>query len=241
MEERNNILIQKFHQNRLEAAEKDELEMKIEQGDISLEELDLFQDVLQATSNDPILLPSARMDHRFYAHLDQLNRKQGWPIKLIGKIAAAILILLAAFLGGRETGTRQEKVPQLSPSQQTLQALLSTKDISEKIHLVSSISLQNDADAVLIDALLYTLCHDESKNVRLACIHALLAYSTLPEVRTGLIHAIQFQESSLILLHLAEAINTSGKKMSKEAFHSHINKSLPIFVQRKLEAVLTHL
>ncbi len=180
--------------------------------------------------------PSEQMDHKFYEMLESNRKpvKTSKPFIWFLRLAFPIGLLVLTFYLGRQYAPESiVNEPQDFASQ-----LLTTDDVNDKISLVSNKKLAADTDKKVIDALLFSLSNDESVNVRLACINTLYDYAYLPSVRTGLIHAISSQQSPIILANLAQAINASGKKLSKEEFMDMINKDLPPPIKKTIDASL---
>lgn len=237
-------LIQRYREGNLKEAEQAKLEAAIAEGELSLEEIAPFNEWMGLPVTHPDSDSLDTLDQRFYVFLDQEKQKQQskqkrnlWMRHSI-KWAAAVLVLFLTFVGGSRWHGKQTS---LYPDSEHLlaQSILETEDVNEKIHLVSTTEIKDDSDIRIIDALLLTLIRDESRNVRLACIHTLMAYSHLPRVREGLIRAISFQESTIVLLTLAEAIEASGRRITYSEFRAHLNKDLSNRTHDRLEQVLT--
>ena len=177
--------------------------------------------------------PTERMDAKFYQMLEE-NRpseKKQWSFTWLYKIALPMLLLVLTFYVGQQFGSSElEKIDQKDFATQ----LLSTENVGDKISLVSNTKIEENSDQKVIEALMFSLSNDESVNVRLACINTLYDYAYLPKVRTGLIQAISNQQSPVVLANLAEAINASGKKLSKEEFMELINKDLPPPIKKSI-------
>lgn len=176
--------------------------------------------------------PSEQLDAKFYDMLGKFratSRKQKfwrWFWRLALPIVAALAALIIGINISSKTST-EDKIDFASE-------LLQSEKAMDKINLVSNTSLQEDTDEKVIDALLFALISDESINVRLACINTLYDYAYLPKVRAGLIQAVSYQDSPIVLANLAEAINASGKKLPAEEFKALINKELPPPIQNSI-------
>ncbi len=250
MEQKNKIL-KAYQAGTLDEQGQVQLEAWIADGSLDLEELEFFSETLDYLGQPEQLMPSAKMDGRFYANLEKeksqlQNSKtlsaqfadwllvfQRWALP----ITAAILL----FLGGRFWEMKSTDLTPENDASHIASVLINTEDVSEKIHLVSSTKIVDETDKKIIDALLFTLSNDDSNNVRLACIDVLMNYSYLPLVRTGLISSISRQNSPVVLANLAEAIAAGGEKMDKAEIHSRIDQQLPPPVKKSMEAVLINL
>ena len=224
------ILVQKFKDNQLTPAEVESMERAIAAGEIEMSEIenDKFTEMLNLPMKMEI---SPGMDARFYSMLENQKQKQQGKrvsLKILLRIAASLLLMLLAFGGGIYfAGSERQDPTTISMNDDLATSLLSTNTISDKIHLIASADLNDGSDLKIINALLFTLNHDESANVRLACIESLVDYAFLPDVREGLIQAIRNQSSPAVLSNLAEAIRLSGSGLSSDDFKEMINKELP--------------
>ncbi|WP_235297915.1 hypothetical protein [Portibacter marinus] len=180
--------------------------------------------------------PSDQMDMKFYdlleKHRKPVKETRTWLWFL--RIALPIAGIVLAFVLGLQFSAEDAE----TPNEDFAVELLTTDKAGEKINLVSNTKIKSETDQKVIDALLYSLSNDESANVRLACIQTLYDYAYLPRVRTGLIQAVSQQQSPVVLANLAEAINASGKKLSKEEFMNMIDKDLPPPIKSSIDASL---
>ena len=104
---------------------------------------------------------------------------------------------------------------------------METDEISERIHLIANSQSTEQWEESGIDALLFLLIHDESNNVRLACLDILKNYHQEEKVREGLIRAIPYQQSSIVLIELAQSLAASGLGMEEDEFLDRLNKDFP--------------
>merc|ERR1712072_359159 len=75
-----------------------------------------------------------------------------------------------------------------------------------------------NVDTKVTDALISTLNQDESINVRLAALEALIPYGKQSEVRQALIQSIKLQNSPLVQVALADAMIMLQEKAAVESF-----------------------
>lgn len=223
------ILIQSYLASSLSAEEEKRLESLIASGEIQLEELEPFVEVMANLHSESELKDSTNMDEGFYALLEEQeklpgrNRIRSLKLSLFSTVAAAIILFLIAFwLGGlnRENTSESQTVDFLTH-------LMETDEISERIHLIANSQSTEQWEKSGIDALLFLLIHDESNNVRLACLDVLRNYHQEEKVREGLIRAIPYQQSSIVLIELAHSIAASGRGMEEDEFLDRLNKDFP--------------
>jgi hypothetical protein len=142
--------------------------------------------------------------------------------------AVAILFLLAGFAIGKYVNAVSTNTQELSTLHQELSSmrqlvvlsLLQQQSASERLQGVTWSTRGNRPDPEILSALLHTLRFDTSADVRLAALDALKQYSRQPEVRTGLIDALQSQQSPLVQIALIDLLvelrETSALRQLKE-------------------------
>lgn len=222
-------LIRSYLTSSLSVEEEKRMESLIASGEIHLEELEPFAVIMGQLKSEADLADSTAMDKGFYALLEAEQessvpgRRLPFKPPAVFTGAAAILLFLIAFWLG---GLNREKLSE-SKSADLLTQLIETNEISERIHLIANSQSLDQWDESGIDALLFLLIHDESSNVRLACLDVLKNYQKLEKVREGLVRAIPYQESSIVLIELAQSIAASGKGMEEDEFLDRLNKDFP--------------
>src|SRR5258708_19284634 len=80
--------------------------------------------------------------------------------------------------------------------------MLQLEAASERLQAVSYSAQVDQADPQVLGALLRTVRSDSSVDVRLAALDALTRYGNRPEVRKGLIDAMQSQQSPMVQIPL---------------------------------------
>ena len=237
------ILIQSYLTSNLSVEEGKRLESLIASGEIQLEELEPFAEVMGNLHLETELKDSTRMDKGFYALLEEQdgklsrNRIRSLRRSPFSTVAAAIILFLIAFwLGGLNRENSSESQPA-----DFLTHLMETNEISERIHLIANSQSADQWEESGIDALLFLLIHDESNNVRLACLDVLKNYHQEEKVREGLVRAIPYQESSIVLIELAQSIAASGRGIEEEEFLDRLNKDFPEPLKGQLRQQLIQL
>ena len=239
---RTNELLQLFNSGELSPAQSTELERMVESGLVDMKDLSIYTQVLEDLHAPKDVEISADLDRNFY----QILRAEKKEIKssiLSGKLfkgwrlALTLGLTSLAFLLGTQFNANRSD-PNSIKEQDMLAQVLSTKDINDRIHLVSSAQVTESVDDQVTAALLFSLMNDNSNNVRLASIDALLNYAHLEPVRTGLIKAISHQSSPVVLTYLAEAIQVSGQPLKQEDFKKLLDKDLPPPLLRSMVEVL---
>lgn len=250
------ILIQKFQEASLTDSENELLETYIENGWIELEELE----DLKVIQNNLILekseVPSKEMQSLFYQNLEKeksafaniSTSKTSWWNQFFsqnfarinwgfGMMALLVGLLLGNISKSDSTEKIDELVAQLQKTQETMMMTLLEKESShDRLKAVKISNKMTDASGPVIEALLRTLNNDENVNVRLAAIEALADFSQNPKVRKGLIDAIQYQDSPMVQLTLAELMVFLQDKKSVEEFKNLMNKKdIPIEIRTQLE------
>lgn len=250
------ILIQKFQESNLTDAENELLENYIENGWIELEELEDLNAIHKNLILEESEVPSKEMQAIFYQNLTEeknsLNNlstpKTSWWNTLFPQNFAKVnwgfgmmTLLVGLFLGNFFQSGSTEQVDalaaQLQETQETMMmALLEKESSRDRLKAVKISNEMTDVSGPVIEALLQTLNNDENVNVRLAAIEALADFSQNPKVRKGLIDAIQYQDSPMVQLTLAELMVFLQDKRSVEEFKNLMKKKdIPMEVKNQLE------
>ena len=221
-------LIQAYIANSLTDEQQKQLERLIEEGEVQLEELDsmdLFDQLnseLTVTNEvDQAIHNSLKTKPNSTSTSDSINWYKYALMSVLG-----LLLLAAVFWFGKQSSISMDSDAPIF-KQDFASQFIEAENASEKITLVSTENLDLSEDMKIADALIFALNNDKSTNVRIACVQTLERYSYLEQVRTGLVNSIVNQDSPLVLSHIADAINASGKGLSKEEMAKRINKDLP--------------
>lgn len=131
------------------------------------------------------------------------------PWREVLKIAAVLVlgVLIGSFY--QNHAHRQAQYQQLAQDvsmmkYQMINGLLEKPVVQERLKAVKMSSELDVVDTKVSNALLQTFRHDPSVNVRLAALDVLYHYVSEESVRSGLIQSIQYQDSPLVQIRLAE-------------------------------------
>jgi hypothetical protein len=245
-----------LHRN-LSDSEFDELNKCLSESGTSRDDFESMQllDKLMEKSADSG--PSEKMDRRFYAMLNEEQKKElmGNPeissessfitlFRTAGiRVAAGIaLFILGWFASGwfnrgtighdQITGLTGE-IKQLKET--LVLTMMQQNSPVERIKAVNMVAELGSADDQIIAGLLRVLNQDENDNLRLLSLDALLRYSGIPEVRKGLISSIGNQTSPLVQLRLAEIMLILRERRAIPEFQKVLeNESLNYNVRDKI-------
>lgn len=140
----------------------------------------------------------------------------GWLRMPAVGLAWAILLLVVGFLAGRSINTSPGPDPQMAKLQSELTdmhrlvtlSLLQQESASERLQAIAQATAwsmsEQHADPKVLAALLHTLRSDNNVDVRLAAVDALGRYHNHPEVRKGLVDALQTQQSPMVQVALID-------------------------------------
>jgi anti-sigma factor RsiW len=141
----------------------------------------------------------------------------GWLRMPAAGLAWAIVLLAVGFIVGRLfVPERPTSDPQLAKLQAELAgmrqlvvlSLLQQQSASERLQAIAQATAWNLAgqrpDPTVLSALMRTLRSDSSVDVRLAALDALGRYHNQPEVRKGLLDALQTRQSPLVQVALID-------------------------------------
>jgi len=139
-----------------------------------------------------------------------------WRQLPVAGIVWACLFLACGFLIGRQSdrGQSSEVRKQLADLQGELAAtrqtvalsMLQQQSASQRLEGVSWSTRLSDPDAKVMGQLFHTLQFDNSVDVRLAALDALGRYAGRPEVRSGLVEALQTRQSPLVQVALIDLL-----------------------------------
>jgi hypothetical protein len=201
--------------------------------------------------------PSPELRRNFYQALEaaqlDLASGNGWRQKLRRllpawhvpapalRLAAASLIIACGFgigfyAGGRGDGAKVERLGREVDrlQQQMTMQLLRQPSASARLQGISLTSRVQDPAPALIAALLDTLDHDASVNVRLSAVDALYLYSDREEVRTALSASLSRQTSPLVQIALIDLLVSLKEKQAAAALKKLLadGKIIPEVEQR---------
>lgn len=177
--------------------------------------------------------PSASMHADFYRALNDFEVQRNAPesarvrtmvLPLMRYAAAGLVLLVAGIFIGRQTtetlGGYSFEVQQPTSTAVTNVAWMSST--TERLEVIENTRKLNKPDENVLAAVNSALCNDESVNVRLSAIEALLHFAEYPMVRTYLIDAIVKQDSPIVQIALADAITAIQEKSAIQLLHKMI-------------------
>jgi hypothetical protein len=227
----------------------------------SQEEIEAILYVNRAIDEMPSTEPSEKMDRRFYAMIEEEQRKAllgEQDIKLLRpfsgtfarnglRIAAGIALFIIGWLASGWFGSRSGNNSELANLSGEVRQLKETLVLTmiqqsssvERIKAVNMANKFDKPDNQIIEGLVKLLNYDSNDNVRLLALDALIRYSSIPDVREGLVASIANQTSPLIQLRLAEIMLVLNEKRSVPEFQKVLqNTKLNYNVRSKInEAV----
>jgi len=242
----------------LSPQEEEEVLAGLEKSGVTREEIESMRAVNQIIDDTPVTEPSERMDKRFYAMLEEEQRKilLGEPelklkkpllVSLITpglRIAAGIALFLLGWFAagwlGSATPAGNKQIANLAGEVKQLKetlvlTMMQQSSPVERIKAVNMVSDFEKPDNQIIESLIKVLNNDSNNNVRLLALDALIRYSSVPEVREGLIASIGNQTSPLVQLRLAEIMLALNEKRAVPEFQKVLqNASLNYSVRDKM-------
>jgi anti-sigma-K factor RskA len=141
-----------------------------------------------------------------------------WLRTPVGAVAWSAALLLVGLFAGSYFGNRvtrpnsgQEEIAQMHSElsnmrQLVVLSLLQQQSASERLQGVSYSQREKQLDPQVMQALLHTLRYDGSVDVRLAALDALSKHSGQPQVRSGVLDALQEQQSPLVQVALIDQL-----------------------------------
>jgi predicted anti-sigma-YlaC factor YlaD len=159
-------------------------------------------------------------------------------------IAASILIFFGGyFLGNRENSeaVNNEKLTALKQEvaktkNLMILTLLNQQSASKRIQAVNYAAELDQLQPEVMQALLNSLSHDNSTNVRLATLETLAQYAGDPVVRLELVKALENQEDPVIQLNMINLMVLINEKSSAGALLKLVeNENTPASVKDRAE------
>lgn len=140
------------------------------------------------------------------------------------RVAAAIILLAGGIGIGMVIGTRpaESTTDEIAAMRKELREmkeevmfnLINDESASQRIKAVSYVEQMSSPDQQVINALLNTLDHDKSVNVRLASLYSLSRFADRQAVRDSLVTSLKLQTDPIVQVVL---INLLGEKRETKA------------------------
>ncbi len=166
-----------------------------------------------------------------------------WLRPAIAGVLAALALLVVGFFAGRY-GTAAN-APQVQAQAQLAEmrtelgnmrqlvvlSMLQQQSAAERLQGVSYSTKVAHSDPQILAELLHTLRYDPSVDVRLAALDALSRHGNQPQVRSGLLDALQPQQSPLVqiaLIDLLVELHDAGARGQLQRFQQdlHVDPSV---------------
>jgi hypothetical protein len=143
-----------------------------------------------------------------------------WLRTPVGAVAWSAALLLVGLFAGNYYGARTTREPAVAKQdemakleielsnmrQLVVLSMLQQQSASERLQGVSYSQSEKQLDPQVTGALLHTLRYDASVDVRLAALDALSKHSAQPQVRRGVLDALQEQQSPLVQVALIDQL-----------------------------------
>jgi hypothetical protein len=182
-------------------------------------EAEELKDLWGTLGNLPEEDPSMAMRVRFYDALRDWRKQEAqrrqplWWLRHPAFQAACAMALLAVGIGAGYVvrGRDSAEVSQLrgevyNMRQLVALSLLQQQSASDRLRGVNFAYHVEQADPQVLSALLTTVNHDPSVNVRLAAVDALRNFNDSPVGRNGLVQALARQDSPLVQIAILDQI-----------------------------------
>ncbi|MEL7122099.1 MAG: HEAT repeat domain-containing protein [Bacteroidota bacterium] len=249
-------LLYRYNTSQLKPAEEAELEKCIELGLIQLEDLEDINTIsLQLDELLHVEIPNALQD----AYQEMLEIEQTRPNQnvhaytktflpqipavawIFGLIMLGIGISIGGYFFSKKSNPQQEEIIALSDQvsemkEMIMLSLLEKESPTDRLKAVNMSQDLPSASEAVTKALFTTLNTDESVNVRLEALNALYQYAQNPNVREELIRSINFQDTPLMQIALAEVMVALQEKKSVPALQQLLEQDeIPEMVRKKIE------
>lgn len=217
----------------------------------------------------PEMEPSPEMRIRFYQMLDAyeagrrevLGRSKSaphgfwtWLQQPVFQFAAGMAMLVAgvaighyAVAPGGAAGGQGTEVAQLRGEVQNMRqlvtlSLLQQQSAADRLQGVTWSYRVPPSDTEVLSALLNTVNHDPSVDVRLSAVDALKAMAASPVARRGLAQALNKQTSPLVEIAIVDALVDLKEKQAVDAFETQLAKpGVEPTLRKRLESAVRQL
>ncbi len=234
--------------------QKVELEILLASGEIDAIEFRAIEELNENLSSLPKVEPSTRLNERFYTMLEAEKSliepklpslvswlKEFFTTITVPQLAYTFVVLFAGMFIGNGFSGSEERLDQLTSELQNVREMMmvsmlegaSTTDRLRAVNISAELPM---ADDKAVNALLFTLNNDESVNVRVQSVEALVRWGDNASVREGLVKSIMNQDSDVVIVALADAMVELELNSSKDQFEQLLkDREMDISVKQKLQ------
>ena len=234
--------------------QKLELEHLLASGEIDALEFRAIEELNENLGGLPKAEPSHSLNERFYTMLESekiliepkspslLTRlKEFFASITVPQLAYTFVVLIAGMFVGNGFSGSDKRLDQLTSELQNVREMMmvsmlegaSTTDRLRAVNISAELPMADDR---AVNALLFTLNNDESVNVRVQSVEALVRWGDNASVREGLVKSIMNQESDVVIVALADAMVELELNASKGQFEQLLkNREMDISVKQKLQ------
>jgi hypothetical protein len=137
-----------------------------------------------------------------------------WMRSPVAQVAFGMLLVIFGLFMGKNLTPRESNGRELAALHQELTgmrqlmvlSMLQQPSASERLQGVSWSSQTNNATPEILSALLHTVRHDSSVDVRLAALDALRRYKDQPQVRQDILESLKADQSPLVQIALIDLL-----------------------------------
>jgi anti-sigma factor RsiW len=225
-------LMPDYFQGTLNHEEADELEDHIEKCAACRETVATWNDLALLPEEQPSAASRERFQAMLAAYQEGRSSKTGlytgpqkdavlfwgfgnWGRAMAAGLACALALLAIGFLAGRYANNSdfhaQAELAAVHTEltnmrQLVVLSMLQQQSATERLQGITWSTQEAQADPQVLAALVHTLRYDSSVDVRLAALDALGRHGNQPQVRAGLLDALQAQQSPLVQVAVIDLI-----------------------------------
>jgi hypothetical protein len=186
----------------------------------------LWEALGEADAPVPNATETTRMRARLDAMLDAYDagrgRRGGRSWALYAQAAAAVVVLAVGFAAGHHTAPPPAPSPDIETMREELRdlrqmvtlSLMRQQSATDRLKGVSWSGQIDAPSSDIVQALVETLMHDPSVNVRLASIDALQRFADRDTVRRAALDAVRTQMSPLVQIALIDFVVKVNERSS---------------------------
>jgi len=206
--------------------------------------------------------PGPGLNRKFYHMLEDFRNREAQPFlnrvsqwlhdqrlqRYTVRFAYTAAFLIIGWIAGRTMpGRINPEMSALSTEVSQMKkmmtfSMLNQSSVAERIRAVHYMKSLASVDEDVVHALIQTVNSDDNVNVRLVALETLLNVPRSESVRSGLMHALLYQESPLMQLTLVNAVLDSNDPDMAEPLRIILaRKDLHYIVRQRIESGLTPL
>lgn len=240
-----------FLDNNLSKKETTQVKNHLHNCEICKKEAEQLKHIITTIYKEKEELPSTKLQDTFNSFLRQeiqqestkivsIKTQNNWKRAL--QVAASILLLISAFLLGKNQANFSNSMVLKDKKEEKVLAMFNNSSASKRILAVNNSKEFTKENTEIIQAIINKLLYDENANVRLAAVEALTKFSTLEMVKKALLKSLETEKDPIIQIELIHILAKIQEKRALTPMKRLLNKEeTPNYVKHELANTITNL